>query len=619
MRLLDVDTYQFVVTLDPRQQTREGESTGRYAILSHTWEAQDQELSYQDWNVWLQEGPGYQEIQTRSGFRKIKDACHIANLMRYDRIWIDTIRIDKSSSAELSEAINSMFVFYKYASTCLTYLSDVNVADGDEGFMRSRWFTRVWTLQELLAPLYVQFYDGNWKSLGTKQELEDRSLLSRATGIPGKYVWRNRLLRLASVAERMSWASKRETTRIEDTAYCLLGIFDINMPLLYGEADKAFLRLQEEILKVSTDQTIFAWSWPHELPSTLPVKSWVTFLAPNARCFADTGSTYAPIALKSYEEVVGSIHLMTNLGLQMSLPLIHTFSNRAYAPLKVRRLDNSSTQEVVCIPIVIISGVYIRCQWPENPVVIPEHLLRLHLRHHYSTFLGRIGSPGPKSLLYPQAWGLLNFPTPQLYTVAKVPLQSALHIMFCEPGSYDLLKIAHTKGVTFVKEHSMLGIWHDQDIEGLSSLQDEETFKGAVIFLRPTRQQITRIVQVILGVRQTGTGPRQTRRFHLSISRMSTTERVEVTLSEADYICRNIQGKIPHVDLVQKLSAPGSSNSEVPNAGGPGTMVAPNILAHARDHIYNAAIGAPINAEVQTDVPSPPIKPYPAFVWQELE
>ncbi|KUI68341.1 Vegetative incompatibility protein HET-E-1 [Cytospora mali] len=248
MRLLEVDTLRFKVIHDPRQPIRVGGSVDRYAILSHTWD-DGQELSYQDWQVWQQKGPGYQEMERRSGFHKIMDTCRKAKEMGYSLVWIDTICIDKSSSAELSEAINSMFAFYTHASVCLALLSDVENADGDEGFMNSRWFTRGWTLQELLAPDDVRFFDRGWLELGSKLSLEHRHLISRVTSIPEIFLLKNAPLSLASVAERLSWAARRNTTRTEDSSYCLLGIFDITMPLLYDASLEETSPQQQETFK----------------------------------------------------------------------------------------------------------------------------------------------------------------------------------------------------------------------------------------------------------------------------------------------------------------------------------------------------------------------------------
>lgn len=170
-------------------------------------------------------------------------------------MWIDTCCIDKSSSAELSEAINSMYRWYESSQECYAYLEDVSIDDVDQ-FGSSRWFARGWTLQELLAPRNLYFYDKNWTYLGSKQDL--CKAIALATNIPESSI---RLFQhhLSSVAAKMSWASKRQTSRIEDTAYCLMGLFEINMPLLYGEGEKAFARLQHEIVKNLDDESIFAW------------------------------------------------------------------------------------------------------------------------------------------------------------------------------------------------------------------------------------------------------------------------------------------------------------------------------------------------------------------------
>jgi hypothetical protein len=206
-------------------------------------------------------------IENKSGFLKLKNSCNQAKSNGYDWIWIDTCCIDKTSSAELSEAINSMYRWYKKSSVCYVYLSDVGSSRKDLGLyddlaLRTRsqppprWYTRGWTLQELIAPADVDFYSSDWTFLGTK--LGHMRTLSEFTGIDF-YALGGGDLRKLTVARRMSWVSKRKTTVVEDIAYFLLGIFDINMPLLYGEGEKAFIRLQEEIMKISDDQSIFAW------------------------------------------------------------------------------------------------------------------------------------------------------------------------------------------------------------------------------------------------------------------------------------------------------------------------------------------------------------------------
>jgi hypothetical protein len=157
-----------------------------------------------------------------------------------------------------------MFRWYKEAEVCYVYFADVQAHAGSNStslfaqLAGARWFTRGWTLQELLAPRRVVLYSSDWKFIGTRFGLPD--LLSEITGIEETYLSRHAIMETASVSKRMSWAAKRETSRTEDLAYCLLGIFDVNMPLLYGGGKKAFRRLQEEIMKANpTDHTLFAW------------------------------------------------------------------------------------------------------------------------------------------------------------------------------------------------------------------------------------------------------------------------------------------------------------------------------------------------------------------------
>ncbi|KAI3342710.1 heterokaryon incompatibility protein-domain-containing protein [Ustulina deusta] len=220
-----------------------------YAVLSHTWG--EEEVSFRDW----QHEP-WEDVQRREGFGKIKNCCEQAAAEGLGWVWIDTCCIDKRSSAELTEAINSMFKWYESAAICYAYLCDVSV-DIESNIVGCRWITRGWTLQELIAPREVVFYSCNWQSLGTRSNLSAR--LAIATGIHEPFlVGRN--LNEASVAQRMSWAAKRSTSREEDEAYCLLGIFNINMPLIYGEGLKAFIRLQEILVReYPKDHSLFAW------------------------------------------------------------------------------------------------------------------------------------------------------------------------------------------------------------------------------------------------------------------------------------------------------------------------------------------------------------------------
>ncbi|KAK7439048.1 hypothetical protein VKT23_014922 [Stygiomarasmius scandens] len=223
-----------------------------YAILSHTWG--EEEVTFQD----IQD---LNIAKRRSGWSKVRGACAHARKYDFEWIWIDSCCIDKSSSAELSEAINSMYQYYEDATVCYVHLCDARSAqdprDPISGFRNSRWFTRGWTLQELIAPVYIVFLDNNWTEIGTRWSLRDA--ISAVTAIPVK-LFESCDLSQYSIAQKMSWAAFRETTRPEDQAYCLMGIFGVCMPPIYGEGgEKAFMRLQQEIIKISDDRSIFAW------------------------------------------------------------------------------------------------------------------------------------------------------------------------------------------------------------------------------------------------------------------------------------------------------------------------------------------------------------------------
>ncbi|KAH8197380.1 hypothetical protein TruAng_008439 [Truncatella angustata] len=228
----------------------------RYAILSHTW-IDGSEVSFQEWRDNLMVS-----TKEKSGYPKIMGCCEKAKQDGLAYVWVDTCCIDKSSSAELSEAINSMFKWYEGAAVCYAYLSDVpGLAGAELSLSASRWVTRGWTLQELIAPNKMEFFAADWSHIGSKETLCDQIAVS--CNIQKEYLNGTRDFRTASIAKRMSWVASRKTTRIEDMAYCLLGIFDINMPMIYGEGKKSFRRLQEEIIKLyPEDHSIYAWGLP---------------------------------------------------------------------------------------------------------------------------------------------------------------------------------------------------------------------------------------------------------------------------------------------------------------------------------------------------------------------
>ena len=319
MRLIEAATLELIDFVDGCNPP--------YACLSHRWS--NEEVSYQQWQ---NKTPG---LKSRAGYLKVIQACGIAQSQGIDFLWADTCCIDKTSSAELSEAINSMWTWYLNCAFCLAYLADI---DGDQqrgpdGYVEklenSEWFTRAWTLQELLAPSAVLFYDYQWRFLGTRQNLV-RDIQDH-TGIHPKALTSFRHSDW-SIAQRMSWASMRKATRTEDVAYSLLGIFGINMPMLYGEGKKAYARLQGEIIRHSIDTSILAWDAP--LASSDTEKR--SLLAPGPICFKNAHSRIG--LFSQLQDIPNSAHLsvltvstITNLGLEISLPLspLHSSERRA--------------------------------------------------------------------------------------------------------------------------------------------------------------------------------------------------------------------------------------------------------------------------------------------------
>lgn len=310
-------------TSEVRLQDFYGESTPPYAILSHRWG--DEEVVLQDilrlrgsWDSLDQDNDKENaQIIAKKGFAKLIKAVELARRNKLEFIWVDTCCIDKTSSAELSEAINSMYHWYEAADTCYAYLIDVKAAFIEDmfapgsSFRLSNWFTRGWTLQELIAPSEVDFFASDWSYLGNKRESNVFvNMLQHITGVPHEILSGEIHPTEASVASRMAWAANRETTRLEDIAYSLLGIFDVNMPLLYGEGEKAFVRLQEQILSQNDDETIFAW---HEEPSD---KTLWGLLAARPSCFRDSGDMVSISRLS-----LGAPWSLTSKGLEVKFGL----------------------------------------------------------------------------------------------------------------------------------------------------------------------------------------------------------------------------------------------------------------------------------------------------------
>jgi hypothetical protein len=300
-----------------------------YAILSHVWG--ENEISFQ------QNNGSRTEIESHAGYIKIQKCCAQAAMDGFEHAWIDTCCIDKTNSAELSEAINSMFKWYRNATECYIYLADITSVDD---LWKSRWFTRGWTLQELLAPASAIFFNKDWIEIGTKASLAEK--ISLVTKIPirvllGRKSEGDQELSLAQV---MSWAANRETTRVEDVGYSLLGIFGVNMPMIYGEGDKAFLRLQHEIIKVSTDQSLFAWGRSSNRDYQRQM------LGDDRSAFARSPADFAAcgnVVQSTFKDI--SEFSLTNKGLRIEVPLDPLQKVRRYvAYLNCKEQDPSKAE-----------------------------------------------------------------------------------------------------------------------------------------------------------------------------------------------------------------------------------------------------------------------------------
>ena len=315
----------------------------RYAILSHTWE--QGEILFHDMS-------NLPDASKKYGFKKLRSACTLAKSQNYEWIWVDTCCIDKSSSAELTEAINSMFRYYQDAGICYAYLSDVEFSTEEDLkvlIRKSRWFTRGWTLQELLAPAKLEFYTSRWQKIGHKAEPDLADLVSQVTGIDMHTLMGGNIMGVC-IARRMHWASTRQTTRVEDRAYSLLGIFNVNMPIIYGEGKKAFRRLQEEILKSSDDQSIFAW---HNYK--YPEGSAIDVLAASPSDFIDSGS----LSREPFLRIGRKPTTITSQGIAIELPI-----------MSVTRLDMSEFQLFEEIEAIL------DCQFGNVPGTFPTIRLR---------------------------------------------------------------------------------------------------------------------------------------------------------------------------------------------------------------------------------------------------
>jgi hypothetical protein len=328
MRLVNTRTLE-LVTFSPQE-------TPEYVILSHRWGLE--EVTFKDMTIYPSSDIN-SPTRKLKGFLKIEGACKTAASANYEWIWIDSCCIDKESSMDVDRSVKSMWNIYKDSDICFVYLADVPnyVAGCGPSFKESNWFTRGWTLQELIAPVYVEFYASDWSQIGTK--LERYQEIAEITMVDVDLIAQKRSIDSYTTAERFSWAAHRQTTQAEDEAYSLLGLFQVHMPLHYGEGrTRAFTRLQETLYLSMCDDSIFLYRFsPHRQDCQPLLADGVTRFCQRAQCercqMPLQGTQCFPDQI-SYDIVDASIFWPTQPHEQL-FTTINSFRNEMSVPLSV--------------------------------------------------------------------------------------------------------------------------------------------------------------------------------------------------------------------------------------------------------------------------------------------
>ena len=333
MRLLNIEDFKIQDITETSKLRRA--ALAQCAIISHRWGREENELTFQKHEELIKDEvkskdytkqlnnpgttPSSSEGESEGSF-KLARACLKAREQRkmgLKYIWIDTCCINKQKLNETEKSIISMSRWYSSAKVCFAYLPDVSEDSPQElerdlegniikprvgSFESSDWFTRGWTSQELLAPKTMYFFDRYWRFLGTKDTLSAQ--IQKVTGIEAQYLHGD--VSQACLAVKMSWLARRQTTEVEDMAYCMFGLFGINTSVRYGEGEGAFIRLgQELIMQKPPDESLFAWRNSRIASSGL--------LAPWPTCYLGSenltirSSKYAPRVAQGFRVAGGGI------------------------------------------------------------------------------------------------------------------------------------------------------------------------------------------------------------------------------------------------------------------------------------------------------------------------
>ena len=306
-----------------------------YVILSHRWGPE--EVTYRN----ISQNPISDEsspARQLRGFSKVKGTCQLASDNGYSWVWIDSCCIDKESSADVDKAINSMWAYYAKSNICYVYMADI--PDAQAGwtisFQNSNWFTRGWTLQELIAPIYVEFYAADWSPIGTK--LERYKEIAEITAVDMDVLSQSESIDGYTTAERLSWAAHRQVTQEEDEAYSLLGLFQIHMPMLYGEGrSRAFARLQEAIYLSTCDDSIFLFRYSIHVDDQPLIADCSSRFCQRANCDPcqrQTGGAQCFPSQIPYRSVTASNFWRTQPHEQM-ITTVTSFRNEMSVPLSI--------------------------------------------------------------------------------------------------------------------------------------------------------------------------------------------------------------------------------------------------------------------------------------------
>ncbi|KAH0431281.1 hypothetical protein CcaCcLH18_07158 [Colletotrichum camelliae] len=289
-----------------------------YAVLSSTWGAD--EVRYSD----LEDDKISSRAMLKTGYKKLEEACRVASQHELRYVWVDTCCTNRADPKELSDTINSGFELFRSAALCIVYLADVEAQEQEthtsprkapavaptERLRHSRWFTRSWSLQELIAPPRVYFYSRQWHFIGRRNELQ--LFLYDLTEID-PYVLATGDLSRVPFARKMFWAARRNATALEDISYALLGLAGVKISIRYGEgATEAFYRLQEELLKTTEDPSIFAWreDWAQMYNTWDKCKKVVgsphlrDYLAKSPALFSHVGHLFPPLLTPEHEAIL---------------------------------------------------------------------------------------------------------------------------------------------------------------------------------------------------------------------------------------------------------------------------------------------------------------------------